>query len=202
MLARPGSGSALLIMVPSVGSVADLIAARAKGDRVEFLFFWGHQPERDGGIGAGCLSQWWAAPFTADGLEFASAEHYMMWREATLFDDPVMAERILTAPHPHAAKALGGRVARFDQQTWDKHRLPIVVAGNLAKFGQHATLSTFLLGTGERVLVEASPIDRIWGIGLTRDDPAATDPHRRQGLNLLGFALMQVRERLRQQAKG
>jgi ribA/ribD-fused uncharacterized protein len=189
-------------MVSSVGSVADLIAAQAKGDRIKFLFFWGHRPERDGGLGAGCLSQWWAAPFTADGVEFATAEHYMMWRKARLFDDPVTAEQILAAPHPHAAKALGGRVARFDEQTWDEHRFPIVVAGNLAKFGQHAPLRTFLLGTGERVLVEASPIDRIWGIGLSRDDPAATDPHRWQGLNLLGFALMQVRECLRQPPAG
>jgi len=189
-------------MVPSVGSVADLLAAQATGERIKFLFFWGHQPERDGGIGAGCLSQWWAAPFTADGLEFATAEHYMMWRKATLFDDSAMAERILAAPHPHAAKTWGGRVARFDQQIWNEHRLPVVVAGNLAKFGQNAPLRTFLLGTGERVLVEASPIDRIWGIGLSRDDPAAADPYRWQGLNLLGFALMRVRERLRQQSDG
>jgi ribA/ribD-fused uncharacterized protein len=198
---KPPVGT-LPIMVRSVGSVADLIAAQARGERVKYLFFWGHQPERGSGVGSGCLSQWWPAPFTADGLEYATAEHYMMWRKATLFDDTVMAERILAAPHPHAAKALAGRVARFDQQTWDEHRLPIVVAGNLAKFGQHASLRMFLLGAGERVLVEASPIDRIWGIGLSRDDPAATHPHRWQGLNLLGFALMQVRERLRQQADG
>ena len=140
----------------------------------------------------------WAAPFSADGLEFATAEHYMMWRTATLFHDPEIAERILAAPHPHAAKALGGRVAGFDQRTWDEHRLPIMVAGNLAKFGQHAPPRTFLVGTGERVLVRASPVDRIWGVGLTRDDPAAADPRRWQGLNLLGFALMQVRESLHQ----
>ncbi|OJF11648.1 NADAR family protein [Couchioplanes caeruleus] len=185
-------------MVRSVRSVPGLIAAEATQDRIKFLFFWGHQPERDGGIGAGCLSQWWAAPFTVDGVEFATAEHYMMWRKATLFDDHGMAERILAAPHPKAAKALGGRVAGFDQRTWDEHRFPIVVAGNLAKFGRHSPLRAFLLGTGERVLVEASPVDRIWGIGLAHDDPAAADPRRWRGLNLLGFALMEVRESLRQ----
>jgi ribA/ribD-fused uncharacterized protein len=117
-----------------------------------------------------------------------------------LFGDDVMAERVLAAPHPHAAKALGGRVARFDQRTWDEHRFDIVVAGNLAKFGQHADLRAFLIGTGRRVLVEASPVDRIWGIGLTRDDPAASDPAQWQGLNLLEFALMQVRDALDDQS--
>src|SRR4051794_40397596 len=109
-------------MLASVRSVADLAAAQAQGHRVKFLFFWGHQPERDGGVGAGCLSQWWPAAFTADDLRFATAEHYMMWRKAKLFGDRVRAEEILAAPHPHAAKALGGRVAGFDQQTWSEHR--------------------------------------------------------------------------------
>jgi ribA/ribD-fused uncharacterized protein len=107
-----------------------------------------------------------------------------------------MAERILATRHPRAAKVLGGRVTGFDQTTWNKHRFPIVVAGNLAKFDQHPALRTFLLGTRRRVLVEASPVDRVWGIGLARDDPAAADPARWRGLNLLGFALMQVRATL------
>ncbi|MFV2019241.1 NADAR family protein [Micromonospora sp. LOL_023] len=130
-----------------VRSVADLVAS---GDRVKFLFFWKHQPERDGSVGAGCLSQWWPAEFTADGLTFATAEHYMMWRKAILFDDQAVAEQILAASHPHAAKVLGGRVAGFDQQVWNEHRSPIVVAGNLAKFGQHPQLRAYLLGTGQR----------------------------------------------------
>jgi len=181
-------------MPVSVRSVADLVAAEAAGRPVELLLFWGHQPERDGSIGAGCLSQWWPASFTVDGHTFATAEHYMMWRKATLFGDGEMAERILAARHPRAAKALGGSVAGFDQRAWDEQRVPIVVAGNHAKFRQHPELGAFLLRTGERVLVEASPVDRIWGIGLARDDPAATDPSRWRGLNLLGFALMEVRD--------
>jgi ribA/ribD-fused uncharacterized protein len=163
---------------------------------VKFLFFWGHQPERDGSAGAGCLSQWWRAPFSVDGREFATAEHYMMWRKAMLFGDPTSAARVLEAPHPHAAKKLGGRVADFDEEVWKEHRFAIVVAGNLAKFGAHEDLRAFLLGTGDRILVEASPLDRIWGIGLSRDDPDATDPTRWRGLNLLGEALMRVRAEL------
>lgn len=183
-------------MLDPCRSVADLVAAGARGERIRLLFFWGHKPQRDGRVGAGCLSQWWSSPFTVDGIVFATAEHHMMWRKATLFGDEATAERILAAPHPHAAKTLGGRVTGFDQQTWDEHRFDIVVAGNLAKFQQHAELRAFLLATGQRVLVEASPVDRIWGIGLTRDDPAAADPARWRGLNLLGFALMQVRDAL------
>lgn len=186
-------------MTASVRSVAELTAVQARGERVKFLFFWGHQPEPDGWISTGCLSQWWPAPFTADGHVFATAEHYMMWRKATLFGDHSAALKILDAPHPHAAKALGGRVTGFDQQVWDEHRVPIVIAGNLAKFRQHPSLGAFLVTTGRRVLVEASPVDRIWGIGLIRDDPAATDPGQWRGLNLLGFALMQVRDTLNDQ---
>ncbi|MDI6104415.1 NADAR family protein [Actinoplanes sp. NEAU-A12] len=180
----------------SIYSLAELTAARAAGKRPKFLFFWGHQEERGGGIGAGCLSQWFPSRFTVDGVTFATAEHYMMWRKAVLFDDAAMAERILAAGHPHQAKMLGGRVARFDQKVWNDHRVPIVVAGNTAKFAQDPALRDYLTATGERVLVEASPLDRIWGIGLSRDDERAADPFRWRGLNLLGFALMRVRDEL------
>jgi ribA/ribD-fused uncharacterized protein len=183
-------------MTTSVRDVADLSAAFDRGERVKLLFFWGHQPEPGGRIGLGCLSQWWPAPFTADDHVFATAEHFMMWRKAKLFGDHVAARKILEAPHPHAAKAPGGRVTGFEQQVWDEHRVAIVVAGNLAKFSEHPLLGNFLAGTGRRILVEASPVDRIWGIGLTRDDPAAADPSQWRGLNLLGFALMQVRATL------
>ncbi|MGK5685139.1 NADAR family protein [Actinoplanes sp. URMC 104] len=175
----------------------DDLATYAQSNRVKYLFFWGHRPERDGSAGAGCLSQWWPCRFTVDGREFPSAEHYMMWRKAELFGDDAMAARILAAPHPQVAKTLGGRVSGFRQDVWDEHRYGIVVAGNLAKFGQDDELREYLLTTGDRVLVEASPLDRIWGIGLGRDDPAAGDPRRWRGTNLLGFALMDVREGLR-----
>ncbi len=182
-----------------VPDLADLTTTMRAGHKVKFLLFWGHQPQRDGSIGPGCLSQWWPAPFDVERVRFATAEHYLMWRKAVLFDDAETAAKVLVAPHPHAAKTLGRQVAGFDQQTWDEHRYDIVVAGNLAKFGQHPELRRYLLGTGERVLVEASPVDRIWGIGLAADDPAARDPARWRGLNLLGFALMRVRALLREQ---
>ncbi|BCJ48199.1 hypothetical protein GCM10010168_25590 [Actinoplanes ianthinogenes] len=184
-------------MIDEVRSVADLAARTASGQRVKYVHFWGHTPSRDGSVSASCLSQWSPEGFTVDGVRFATAEHYMMWRKAELFGDTASAGHILAAGHPRQAKTLGGRVTPFDQQTWDEHRFAIVVAGNLAKFRQNPELGTFLLGTGNRVLVEASPMDRVWGIGLTRDDPRADDPSRWRGLNLLGFALMEVRARLR-----
>ncbi len=177
-----------------MNSVDDLIVAAAAGARLKYLYFWGHQPERDGSAGAGCLSQWWPAEFTVDGVRFATAEHYLMWRKARLFGDLATAGRILAAPHPHAAKKLGGQVAGFDEQAWAEHRFDIVVAGNAAKFAADPALRDYLRGTGDRVLVEASPLDRVWGIGLSRDDPDAADPARWRGLNLLGFALMRVRD--------
>ncbi|WP_369916225.1 NADAR family protein [Plantactinospora sp. KBS50] len=112
------------------------------------------------------MSQWWSARFTIDGRTFATAEHYMMWAKATLFGDTTTADQILTAPHPHKAKTLGRQVRRFGQPSWETHRYAIVVDANLAEFSQHPDLRAYLLGTGTRILVEASPVDRIWGIGL------------------------------------
>nr|WP_241841854.1 NADAR family protein [Pseudofrankia sp. BMG5.36] len=124
---------------------------------------------------------------------YPTAKHHMMHRKARLFGNEQTAARILTARHPGAAKALGRQVRGFDDAVWDTHRHDLVVTGNTAKFGQHPTLRDYLLRTRNRVLVEASPLDRVWGIGLAADDPHATSPTRWRGLNLLGFALMDVR---------
>jgi len=161
--------------------------------RVKFLYFWGHRPQRDGSVGPGCLSQWWPAAFSIDGVQYTTAEHYMMATKARLFGDDRTLERILAAPSPGAAKALGRQIRHFDETAWMAHRFKVVVAANAAKFGQHPDLRKYLLGTSGRILVEASPVDGIWGIGLTADDPRAAEPARWPGLNLLGFALMQAR---------
>lgn len=147
-------------------------------------------------MGQGCLSQWWPAAFTVDGVRYPTAEHYMMAAKARLSGDAEAAGKILAAPHPGAAKALGRQVRGFDEQRWAQHRFGVVVAGNLAKFGQHPQLRDFLAGTGSRVLVEASPRDLVWGIGLAAGGERAGSPERWPGLNLLGFALMEVRRRL------
>ncbi|QQQ79819.1 NADAR family protein [Saccharothrix sp. 6-C] len=163
----------------------------------KYLFFWGHEARPGTPVGKQCLSQWWEAPFTVDGRVYPTAEHFMMWGKALLFDDEDTAARVLAARTPGEAKALGRRVRGFVEQEWVARRLDIVVRGNLAKFGAHDDLRGFLLGTGDRVLVEASPLDRVWGIGLAADDERAADPASWLGLNLLGEALMEVRARLR-----
>jgi ribA/ribD-fused uncharacterized protein len=169
------------------------------GARPRYLLFWGHQPPATGGVGKGCLSQWWPAAFAVDGQAYPSAEHFMMAGKASLFGDAETAAKIREAPHPGAAKALGRQVRGFHEQRWAEHRFDLVVTGNLAKFSQHADLREFLLGAGDRVIAEASPQDRIWGIGLAAGDERAMSPGQWPGLNLLGFALMEVRHRLQAQ---
>ncbi|GAA3426803.1 NADAR family protein [Streptosporangium nondiastaticum] len=177
-------------------SVAEAVTAERNGVALRHLFFWGHRPPRGGGVGPGCLSQWWEAPFTVDGHVFRSAEHYMMARKAWLFGDDETAERILGARHPGEVKRLGREVRGFDEAVWREHRYGIVVRGGVAKFGAHPELRGFLLGTRGRVLVEASPVDRVWGIGLAADDARAASPAAWRGSNLLGFALMVARDAL------
>lgn len=165
--------------------------AEAAVTRPTFVFFW---KERD--LEPGCLSQWWPAPFVVDGVTYPTAEHWMMAGKARLFEDAATLEKVVRAPTPAAAKALGRRVRGYSEDRWAALRYDIVVTGNLAKFSQNDELRRYLLSTGSRVLVEASPLDRVWGIGLAEDDQRATSPSRWRGENLLGFALMDVRERL------
>lgn len=120
----------------------------------------------------------------------------MMAGKARLFGDVIMAGRILEASSPGDAKKLGRSVRGYDEDLWAANRYDIVVQGNTAKFGQNPELLDYLASTAARVLVEASPTDRIWGIGLAAEDRRSDTPSQWKGLNLLGFALMDVRERL------
>lgn len=166
------------------------------GRSVDFLFFWGHTPKKPPLVDASCLSQWFARSFTIDSVEYPSAEHFMMAEKARLFSDLSAEERVLAAATPAEAKAIGREVSGYDDGAWSKARFASVVKGNLGKFREHADLRAYLLGTGDRVLVEASPRDQVWGIGLGAADPKAQHPRTWLGRNLLGFALMNVRELL------
>lgn len=177
--------------------IEELTQQVTRGDRVKWLHFWGHRPHPDGRLSASCLSQWWPAPFTVDGVAYATAEHWMMAAKARLFQDADAERAALTARTPAEAKKAGRLVRGFDDAVWERERFGIVVEGSVHKFSSDEALRAYLVGTGERVLVEASPLDRVWGIGLAADDPRAHDPARWRGLNLLGFALMEARERLR-----
>lgn len=171
-----------------------LIQANRKN---KFLFFWGHRPNRDGHITKSCFSQWWEREFTVDGVVYSSAEHWMMAEKAELFDDPDTKQLILQAKTPGEAKKLGRKVKNFNPEKWDSEKYSIVMNGNLHKFQQDLDLKEYLLSTNSRVLVEASPVDPIWGIGLAADNEAALHPIRWKGQNLLGFALMEVRDILK-----
>ena len=145
----------------------------------------------------GALSQWHASPFVVDGVRYATAEHWMMAAKARLFGDAPELAVILATDDPSEAKAAGRRVRGFDAARWEPLREGVVIEGNLHKFGQNDAAREVLLSTGELLLVEASPHDRIWGVGLAADDPRLGDLRRWRGQNLLGRCLMRVRERLR-----
>jgi ribA/ribD-fused uncharacterized protein len=176
--------------------IVELRRRAVEGWRPKFVFFWSHEPARQGVLGSECFSQWFPSPFVLDGVEFATAEHYMMWSKARLFGDDQSASEILAAPSPGAVKRLGRGVRGFDDATWSEHRFDVVLRASVAKFLQNPRLLGFLLGTNTRVLAEASPTDLVWGIGLEASDARAQNPHYWRGLNLLGFALMQARAQL------
>lgn len=175
----------------------DLLAHIAQGHTVDYLFFWGHQVPKDGSVGKSCFSQWYEAPFTVEGIAYRTAEHFMMAGKARLFGDAATCDRIIAARTPGEAKKLGRQIDNFDEAAWLQARFDLVTRGNTAKFSQNPALGVYLLGTGQQVLVEASPVDAIWGIGLAATDAAAQDPRTWQGLNLLGYALMAARDELR-----
>ena len=145
----------------------------------------------------GPFSQWHPCTFKIDMVRYNCAEQFMMAEKARLFGDEGVRAQILATGSPRAHKALGRQVAGFDQATWEAERVEIVVRGNLAKFSQNPEMCAALLATGDKTMVEASPYDRIWGVGLRADDSRVHDPERWRGANLLGEALMKVRAQLR-----
>lgn len=177
-------------MAPLPVSWPALSAAVQRGVSFKFLGFW--KPSQP----LGCLGQWWPSTFSVDGQRYTTAEQYMMAGKAAMMGDPQTRARILAAHDPREVKALGRQVQPWDEARWKSGRVPLVVAGNLAKFSQDLDLQRQLLDTGDHVLVEASPLDRLWGVGLAVSNPAHADPLRWRGQNLLGFALMVVRARL------
>jgi len=143
------------------------------------------------------FSQWYPSRFTAeDDRTFVCAEQYMMYHKAVLFGDKETAEKIMKAETPEEHKKLGRQVKNFDPQVWEAHAQDIVYCANLHKFTQNPDLWREMEKTRGRELVEASPYDTIWGIGLRADDPDAQDKTKWRGKNLLGQVLTRLREDL------
>ena len=153
----------------------------------EYTFFFGE---------ASPFSQWHRCTFTVAANHFVCAEQFMMHGKAVLFGDDAIAAELLTVDHPRAHKALGRKVKGFDDQVWKRERENIVMAGNRAKFTQNPALLAALVATRGTELVEASPFDKIWGIGLGASDARAKDPKQWKGQNLLGKILTKLRDEL------
>ncbi|KAI9786593.1 MAG: hypothetical protein M1839_006142 [Geoglossum umbratile] len=161
------------------------------------VFFW-----KENEHPYGCFSQWYKLPFTElqennESITFGTAEQYMMYHKAILFNDPTIAAQILHAQDGRKQRALGREVHDFTEDAWAANRSRIVQSGNLLKFSQNPGLKQVLLATGDREIVEASPRDRIWGVGYgAKNAPAMRESW---GLNLLGKALMEVRKQIREE---
>jgi ribA/ribD-fused uncharacterized protein len=173
-----------------------LRAAVAGGRSFQYRYFYGHRGRSDGQLSDSVFSQWWPCRFEEGGQVYTSAEQFMMAGKARLFGDAEALGDIAATCDPAACKALGRRVRGFDEVRWRGARFDLVTRGNVAKFAGEP-LRGYLLATGDEILVEASPRDRIWGIGLGRHSETASDPRTWRGQNLLGFALVRARAILR-----
>lgn len=152
----------------------------------KYVFFWN-----------GTFSQWYPSKFEVDGIQYNTAEQYMMHQKALFFDDKEIAEKILQTDRPDEQKSLGRQVKNFNSDRWAKACLRIVYKGNLAKFTQNQDLRKQLEETGDRILVEASPYDQIWGIGMGENEVGIEDPENWKGQNLLGWSIMMVRQQIK-----
>ena len=159
----------------------------------KFTFFWRSQSP---------FSNWHPADFEIDGIRYNCTEQYMMHQKAVLFKDEEIAAKVLNTASPKQQKALGRKVKSFDQAVWEEQCKQIVYDGNYAKFTQNETLLRELLATDGTTVVEASPVDRIWGIGLSAENPKAASRETWRGKNWLGEILTQLREDLKVQNNG
>lgn len=181
-------------MSASARSVQDLVDLVEGGGGAPCLLFWGHRRERDGSMGTGCLAAGWPAPFELHGVRFATVEHHLAWAKARLAGEPEMMDAALRASHPGVARSVGLDVP-LAREVWQEQRWEIAVAAHAAKFEQNPAEGAYLDATAPQVLVGTDPADTVWGIGLLATDPAVHDPRTWRGQNLLGFTLMEVRDR-------
>jgi len=151
----------------------------------------------------GCFAQWYKSNFTIDGITYCCAEQYMMSKKALLFGDNETNDQIMRSKDARNIKHLGRQVSNFDQEKWSENCEEIVYQGNLAKFTQNENIKNKLLSTGDAIIVEASPLDSIWGIGISAENLLTPDGELKipveqwQGSNLLGKALMRVRDTIK-----
>jgi ribA/ribD-fused uncharacterized protein len=173
-----------------------LIEEIRKGKKLKYIFFTDEPATENAEITPGCFSQRYIAGFKVNGVLYKTAEHWIMSEKAKLSGDFKMQEAIINSATAAEAKEL--EVTGVNPKLWMDKRLSLAITGNYHKFSQNRELKNYLLGTANRIIVEASA-DRVWGIGMAADNPNAENPEKWAGLNLLGFALMEVREMLRKE---
>ena len=158
------------------------------------LFFYGHHRNR---AGTHIYSQLWPCTFKdPDENVYICTEQYMMAKKALLFNDKLVHDAIMKSKSAKDQKQLGRKVRGFDETVWSNHRLDIVTEGNWLKFSQNKAFGDLLCSTGDRLLVEAAPHDKIWGIGMNEHQAKRVHQSEWPGLNLLGVALGRTRSRL------
>lgn len=170
-------------MNKSPKSVSELKQLIKEGNKFEFVFFYGT-----------CLSNWYPASFTIDGIKYYNSEQWMMAEKARTFGDTAMLEKILQESDPKKVKAMGRDVANYNEEVWAECRYEKVLRGVLEKFRQNKKEKKYLLDTGDAIIVEASPYDSIWGIKRGEHEHGLTNVDTWKGLNLLGFVLMDARD--------
>ena len=156
-----------------------------------------HNPDESYGF----LSNWYLSDFTVDGIKFSSMEQYMMYQKAVVFKDKDIASQILKTNDVARIKDFGRQVSNYNDSVWNGMRQIVIYKGLLEKFRQNEKLKKALLDTGDDILAECAVSDKIWGIGLSMKDSNQNDIKSWKGQNLLGFALMLVRNELRESAK-
>ena len=142
----------------------------------------------------GPFSQWYCCEFTENGITYNGTEQYMMAKKAHFFGDTESYDLIMSMKEPWDQKAQGKKVKNFNKEHWENYCRPMVRQGNMLKFSQNPELKQYLMNTGDAEIVEASPTDTIWGIGLAENDPRAYDKSQWRGTNWLGIAIMEVRD--------
>ena len=142
----------------------------------------------------GTVSNWHRSPFILDNLEFINGEQWMMYQKAMLFGDNITAVRIMETISPREQKSLGRRVIGYNDEIWDKERFDLVKRGLREKFLQNKEMYAELKNFKGYFFVEASPTDRIWGIGFEEKDALANIEN--WGENLLGKILTELAEEL------
>lgn len=148
------------------------------------------------------IAQWHMADMIAPPLatKYNCCEQYMMHQKALLFEDREIAERIMKAVKPKEHQDLGKLVKGFDKEVWDANKYNIVANGNWLKFTQNTYLLKELLDLPhDKIFVEASPIDLVWGVGLDENNPKIDDEINWRGQNLLGKVITETRNRILEQ---